>query len=137
MKKILYILVAVALASVFTFAAYTFLLPGRPVCGNNVCELFETPETCCKDCECWNAEVCNMDLNKCEKREINITDERIKELVVQYFGNKGEEVVVMNITSVINWKNTLGKNVMVQVSGQDSPIPLIVLEDERIIEFNI
>jgi hypothetical protein len=107
----------------------------KPTCGNKVCELFETPDECCIDCECWNTgEVCNLKTNKCEKREIKISDERIREIVLEYFKQKNKEVVSMNITNLITWKNKLGKNVMVFIKGVDWFIPVIVTEDEEIVE---
>jgi len=135
-KKILFASIAVALISLVAVFFYLTGTSKGSVCGNGVCEYFETPSTCCKDCECWGlGEVCNLELNKCEKREIQISDERIRELVLQYFENKGKEVVSMNITGLVTWKNKLGKNVMVYVKDQDWFIPLVVTEDEKVFEF--
>jgi len=137
-KKRLFVIGLAILIGIAASILYLTTTPSKPVCGNNVCELFETPGECCKDCDCWKqGEVCNVNSNKCETRDIKITDERIRELVVQYFEKQGKEVVSMNITSLITWKNKLGKNVMVQIGGQDSPVPLVVLEDDEVIEFSI
>lgn len=135
-RKVLYIFGLVTVISIAALSLYLILTPKGPVCGNGICDLFETPNECCKDCECWGVgEVCNKELNKCEKREIQITDERIRELVMQYFANRGKEVVSMNITSLITWENKLGKKVMVFVKDQDWFISVVVMEDERVFEF--
>ena len=137
-RKIFYITVIAAVIVVSSLFLYWSLSHKGPVCGNGVCEYFETPGTCCKDCECWGqGEVCNLKLNKCEKREIRITDERIRELVVQYFGDKGKEVVSMNITGLITWENKLGKNVMVYLKDQEWFTPVVVTEDEKVIEIKV
>lgn len=137
-KKFLLILGIVVLICIAVFSLYFILKPKGPVCGNGICEYFETPDECCKDCECWGkGEVCNIELNKCEKREIKISDERIKELVTQYFENRGKEVVSMNITSLITWENKLGKNVIVRIKDQEWFSSVVVTEDEKVTEFEV
>lgn len=135
-NKTIFILVtlfilAIAIASIF-------LLNRGPVCGNNICEPFETPDNCCKDCDCWGkGEVCNIQMNKCEVREINISDQRINELVLEYFQNKSKEVESVKIGDLITMDNKLGKNVMVYIKGQEWFIGLVVMEDEKIIESKV
>ncbi|MEM5874472.1 MAG: hypothetical protein QW641_00895 [Candidatus Aenigmatarchaeota archaeon] len=107
-----------------------------PTCGNKKCEPFETPYECCIDCECWGkGEICNIEINKCEIREIKISDEKIKELVIEYFKNKSKEIEKIEIKDLITWENKLGKNVIVVLKNQEWFIPIIVTEDEKIIEF--
>lgn len=137
-RKFLLIFGTVALIGIAIFTLYMILGPKGPVCGNNICEYFETPDECCKDCECWGkGEVCNIELNKCEKRQITISDERITELVMQYFANQGKEVVSINITSLITWENKLGKNVIVRIKDQEWFSSVVVTEDEKVIEFKV
>jgi hypothetical protein len=134
-RTILYFLGIVAAVGVIAISIYLLSKTSGPVCGNNACDYFETAVGCCKDCGCWGlGEVCNTTLNKCEKREIRISDERIGELVAQHFANSGKEIVSMNITSLITRENKLGKNVMVYVKGQEGFVLVIVMEDERVIE---
>jgi hypothetical protein len=134
-RKLLYILGIIGLIGIIVFFFYFFAKPKGPVCGNNICEYFETPKECCRDCECWGlGEVCNLELNRCEKREINISDERIRELIIQYFENKGKEVVSMYITGLVTWENKLGKNVIVNIKNQNISTQVVVLEDEKIFE---
>lgn len=135
--KILFISIVVCVSIFLLFFFYSkYGKIKRPVCGNGICEYFETPEDCCRDCECWNlGEVCNLEKNRCEKREIKISDERIKEVVINYFEKQGKEVVSMEIVSLITWNNKLGKNIIVHVKGVEWFIPLIVTEDEEVIEF--
>lgn len=109
-----------------------------PVCGNGECELFEKPSECCIDCECWNpGEVCNIEINKCEVREIRISDDRIRELVISYFEGESKEVISLDIKGLITWENKLGKNVIVEIKGQEWFSTVIVTEDEKVIDTTI
>lgn len=106
-----------------------------PICGNNECEPLEGSENCCIDCSCYvPGEVCNIELNKCEKKEFKISDEKIKQLINEYFERKDEKISYMDIVGISNWKNKLVKSVVVVIEGQEGFISVIVTEDEQVLE---
>lgn len=106
-----------------------------PTCGNNECEYFE--KDCCIDCGCTGGEVCNIALNKCEEKEFTISDERIQELVTEYFAGQGKEVESIEIGDLTTWENKVGKNVMVFIKDQDWFSSVIVTEDEEVVDVTL
>jgi len=106
-----------------------------PECGNGVCEPFEKPDICCVDCECWNqGEVCNKEKNKCEVKEFEITNDRIKEIVTDYFESRGRTIDSIEIKNILTWENKLGRNVHVKLTDQDRYMTLVIMEDEKVFE---
>lgn len=64
----------------------------RPVCGNGVCDFFETPEQCCIDCGCYGqTEICNKEKNRCEIKLSKLSNEEVKKLIEDYYKKKFEE----------------------------------------------
>ena len=105
----------------------------EPTCGNNKCEYFE--DDCCIDCGCTESGyVCNMNTNECEFKEFTISNDRVTELVTDYFTNQGKEIISMNITNLVTWENKVGKYVNVYVKDQSWVSSVIVTEDEEVVD---
>lgn len=133
-RKVIYIFIGLFILTITAVSVF-FLIQKSPVCGNDICEPFETPDKCCIDCECWGqGEVCKILRNKCEVKEIEISDERIKQLVLEYFENENKELESMEIGILITLDNKLGKNVVVHIKDQEWFVPVIVMENETVIE---
>jgi len=109
-----------------------------PACGNQECELFEDPSGCCIDCGCWTpGEVCNMTANICQKGDIKISDQEVKEAVINYYKSKGititpDEIIVEGVTT---YKNKLAKQAHVKINEIFSL--LLVTEEKEVIEIHI
>lgn len=107
----------------------------EPTCGNGVCELFETPDECCIDCECYGrGEICNITTNKCEVKEVKISDERVRELVIDYFSGQNKNVTSMEIIGPLVWESNIGKEVMVHIEDQAWFSLVLVTDEEKVIE---
>jgi len=106
----------------------------KPVCGNNLCEPFEDSSNCCIDCGCpYPVEECNRVTNKCEF-EMKISDERILQLVNEYFRDKNMSVINAEIFAPEIYEGKKAKIVVVEVEGLNYPLSVLVTEDEEIIE---
>jgi hypothetical protein len=89
-------------------------------CGNNNCEPIEDADNCCLDCDCYMpSEICNTELNKCEHKEINLTDENAMQIARTYFENDGKNVTSVEVFGIFTWKNKLGKSVIVYIEGEN------------------
>jgi hypothetical protein len=111
----------------------------KPVCGNGKCEPFEIPENCCDDCSCTIAgEVCNKETHTCES-EIQISDERVKELVTEYFEGQGKKVSIIERVYPGAYKGKSGKYCALRLE-EDKDVRahlVLVTEEEKIIEIPI
>jgi len=106
-----------------------------PECGNGICESFESLENCCDDCPCVSpSEFCNETTHKCEIKKLDITDDRIEELIDQYIEEKNETIISMDFMGIFVWEDETGMEVRVYVEEQDWPYMLFVTEDEEVIE---
>lgn len=106
----------------------------KPVCGNGKCESFESPEKCCDDCKCTiPGEVCNKDTHKCEST-ITISDEKVKELITEYYQKQGLTVTSIQISGTNTYQDKTGKSADVSISGQDWMNHVIVTDQEEVIE---
>ena len=134
-RKILYITgIAVAIAISCLFL-YFFLLPRGPVCGNGVCEYFETPTKCCIDCDCYPGSICNQTSNKCEKRLFRISNEGVKEIIENYYSSLGKNVTSIEVADIVNVGNKIGRRSIVHFGENPEDWKgVIVTEDEQIIE---
>jgi len=105
-----------------------------PKCGNSKCEPFEGPDSCCLDCPCTiPGEICNEETQKCEMKKINISDDRVRELVMEYFQKQDKTVVSMEISRVAVWGEKIGKEVRVEIKDEWMHV-LLVTEKEEVIE---
>lgn len=76
-----------------------------PQCGNSQCEYFETPIECCRDCDCWQKdEICNMEKNECEKADVKISDDEVKQLVTDYYKNQAKVLTSLDVIGTLVWK---------------------------------
>jgi hypothetical protein len=106
----------------------------EPICGNGKCEPFEIPENCCDDCPCTIAgEVCNKDTHACES-EIQLSDERVKQLATEYFEKKGITVISVNVEGPGKYQNKIGKVAGVRIPDQKWLTRVLVTEQEEVIE---
>jgi hypothetical protein len=104
-----------------------------PQCGNGKCEPFEGPDNCCIDCKCTiPGEFCNLTTKKCEIQEINISDERIRQLVNEYFQNQNKTIISMEISSTFAWGDKIGKLVKVEIKDEWIYTVLVTEEGEVI-----
>lgn len=107
----------------------------KPVCGDGRCEPYENSMNCCLDCECdIRGEVCNKVTYICEMPTINLTDERINELVTSYYSNQGKTIDNLEIMEEFVWENKTGRNVEVRIQGEERLRFVLVTEEEEIIE---
>jgi hypothetical protein len=82
------VVVGLAISFYFLIPRNKGEFPGK-LCGNGICEYFETSEECCIDCGCLgNLEVCNRKANKCEVQIPKISDSEAKRLIQMYYENK-------------------------------------------------
>lgn len=101
-------------------------------CGNRICEPFEGPENCCLDCKCFSGFICNEETKKCEEIKLKISDEKVKEVTIKYFQEKGEKVNEIEILRVGNFWGKRAK--LVRVSTSKSGIQyLAITENEEVI----
>jgi len=104
-----------------------------PNCGNGICEILEDSNNCCKDCFCYKpSEVCNMETNKCEYKQITLTDERAIELVRDYFENQGKNILSLRVIGISRVNNTLAKSLVANIEGEKEFTPVLVTENEEI-----
>ncbi len=107
----------------------------KPVCGDGRCEPYENSMNCCLDCECdIRGEVCNKVTHICEMPTINLTDERIRELVTSYYDNQDKTIDNLEIKEEFVWENKVGRNVEVRIQGEERLRFVLVTEEEEIIE---
>lgn len=107
----------------------------KPQCGNGKCEPSENTENCCDDCKCvLLGETCNKVTHKCEMPGVNVSDQRVNQLVTEYFKNQSKTVASMNITGIITWEGKLGKKVSVNITEEIWPSYVLVTEKEEVIE---
>ena len=110
----------------------------EPDCGNGVCEIFESSENCCLDCECAiPGEICNEETKKCELQEMEISDERAKELAISYYENESLVVVSTEVIKTTVYDEKLIKQVRVQISGEQWFRYVGVTDDEEVMELPI
>ena len=129
-EKFWYTLVLFALFTVIWIAFF----PKMMKCGNGVCEFGENFKNCCIDCGCpYPVEECNRVTNKCEF-EMKISDERILQLVNEYFRDKNMSVINAEIFAPEIYEGKKAKIVVVEVEGLNYPLSVLVTEDEEIIE---
>jgi len=108
------------------------------ICGNGKCEPFESSENCCDDCKCDIAgEFCNITTHKCEMPGLQISDERVKELIANYYKDQGKTVISMEVQGTIEWKGELGKEVSVNITNQEWLDVVLVTEKGEVIEIPI
>jgi len=109
----------------------------KPVCGNGVCEPFESPENCCIDCGCTiPGQICDPKTFKCKMKEVNISDERVIELVKNYLLERNEKIKSINVVGVFKCNDKIGKRVKVEVE-EGFFMEFLVTEDEEIIELPV
>jgi hypothetical protein len=105
-----------------------------PQCGNDVCEPFESPENCCIDCECTiPGEVCNVTTHQCEMEEVKLSEEKIKQLIIEYFENQGKTVISTEILETMKWEDKVGKKVRVSILEEWLRY-VLVTKNEEVIE---
>jgi hypothetical protein len=106
----------------------------RPTCGNGKCEPFESPENCCDDCKCTiPGEVCNQTIHICES-QIQITDERVKQLITEFYQRQGVTVISISVTGPGEYQDKLGKQADVTIEGQRWMNHLLVTDSGEVIE---
>jgi hypothetical protein len=108
----------------------------KPVCGNSKCETFESNLNCCEDCPCYGAlETCNKNTHKCEIPTISISDQRVKELVTQYYTNNGKTIKEFGEITDKVYENKPIKIVRVIIEGEEQITHVAgVTESEKVIE---
>ena len=131
--KIPLILIIALAICIFSILLYLSYKPRTKVCGNNICEYFETPSNCCIDCGCYPGEICNKKLNRCEEKPFELSDERVKELIENYYKSVGKKVSSIEITHIVNIDEKIGRRCIVSFEDE-SWMSVIVTEDEKIIE---
>jgi hypothetical protein len=132
-RNFLLILGIVVLVGIAAFSLYYFILkPKGPVCGNDVCEYFEIPN-CCIDCGCNPGSICNKKLNACEKRAFEISDERVIEIIENYYNSIGKNITSIRIADIVNVDDKIGRRSIVGFEA-DEWKAIIVTEDEQVIE---
>lgn len=109
----------------------------KPVCGNSKCESSEGPYTCCIDCFCTTGEECNTETKRCEPIELEISEDRAKELIESYYQAQGETVVSMNVIGPFEWHDVPILLVEVTLEGQDWPSKVGVYESEEVTELPV
>lgn len=107
-----------------------------PVCGNGECEQSETPKNCCDDCGCFVPdEICNQVTHKCGPPQVNLSDERLRELVDTYFRNQGKRVSSVGEIRSRLYEGEPAKSCVVTLEGEEDRVyNIIVTETEEIIE---
>ena len=114
----------------------------KPVCGNGKCEDYEDSYNCCLDCNCTiPGEVCNKETKKCEMPDINLSDNKAKELVIDYFKNnpdyQGLKIGSINVTGTSVYDKELIKVVMIQIAEEGWYIYFGVTENGKVAELPI
>ncbi|MBN2094660.1 MAG: hypothetical protein JW727_01300 [Candidatus Aenigmarchaeota archaeon] len=105
------------------------------VCGNGKCELYEGPDNCCLDCECFMpGEVCDEESHACEYAEMALSDERAIELASQYIVDQGIDIEATEVEGVKSSYGKLIKLVKVTVVGDGVARHVGVAEDESVTE---
>jgi len=107
----------------------------KPVCGNNKCEAGESNLNCCNDCKCeLKQEKCNPIKHGCELPEIKVSDERVKELVTDYFVSKGKQVASISSIESGMYNNEIVKRCVVKLVGDDRSLGVVVTAAEKVVE---
>lgn len=89
-------------------------------CGNGICEPFENSWNCCDDCSCLNDyEICNKNTHECEIPTIDISDERVKELVEEFYTNQNKTIASMGEITNNMYQEESVKMVQVTISGEE------------------
>jgi hypothetical protein len=99
---------------------YCFSVKGcmTPSCGNGVCEPFE-PRKCCEDCGCAAGEICSKADHQCDQISTGITDQKVEEIIRDYYGKKNMTVVSIEFKSAGEYQGKLYKNALVTLNGQE------------------
>ncbi|MHA1973493.1 MAG: hypothetical protein ACTSW1_10895 [Candidatus Hodarchaeales archaeon] len=106
----------------------------KPVCGNGRCEPFENQENCCNDCGCPPDYICNENTYICELPRVEISDERVRELVREYYEAQGIEVVEFVDIMVGKYGDKYGKRASVIIKGEEEGIHMVMVTvDEEVI----
>ena len=109
-----------------------------PQCGNGKCEPFESSENCCDDCICdITGELCNTTTHKCEMPIVEISDEKIRELVTSFYSNQGKGVISTDVQGAIEWQGKIGKKVVVNITNQEWFSVVLVTEIGEVIEIPV
>lgn len=119
----------------FATIGYIYLILKEPTtkCGNKICDIGEDGDNCCIDCGCYKPSyVCNFQTNKCEYKQISLTDERAMELATKYFEDQGKNVTATSVLGIFTYQNKLAKNVLVSIEGADVFISVLVTEDGKV-----
>jgi hypothetical protein len=109
----------------------------KPICGNGKCEVGETSLNCCEDCKCeLKQEICNTKTHACQLPEIAVSDERVKELVTNYFASKGQQVASIGSIESGIYNNEIVKRCVVKLVGDGQSIGVVVTAAGQVIEQN-
>jgi hypothetical protein len=123
------IIAAFALATI----VYMYLIQPATKCGNQVCEIGEDGDNCCIDCGCYKPSyVCNLQKNKCEYKQISLTDERAMELAKKYFEEQGLNVTYTKVLGIFTFQNKLIKMVVIDTEGSNAATTVRVTEDGKV-----
>ena len=107
----------------------------KPVCGNKKCEPSESNLNCCEDCKCeLKQEKCNPTTHACELPEIKVSDERVRELVTDYFESKGKQVASIGSIESGMYNNEIVKRCVVKLVGDDRSLGVVVTAAEKVVE---
>ena len=105
-------------------------------CGNGECEPGESIANCCSDCGCGTEiEMCNEETQECYVPEANISDEFVREKVMNYYTSKGLNVTWINVTESTKIGDKSAKTALVNITGEFYLYIVAVTEDGEVVEY--
>jgi hypothetical protein len=129
-------IILMVIIAAFALAAVMYMTMIQPAtrCGNKICEIGENSDNCCLDCGCYKtSNICNLQTNKCEYKQISLTDQRAMELATKFFEDQGKNVTSASVLGIFTYENKLAKNVIVNIEGIDTFTSVLVTEDGKVI----
>jgi hypothetical protein len=135
--KTIFTVIVLMIATVVVLAlVYIYLMPSKPAtkCGDKACQIGEDTSNCCIDCGCLKpGELCNIQKNKCELKEISLTDDRAIELATKYFEDQGLIVTSASVLGTFTYQNQLVKSVIINIEGEEEHRSILIMENETVI----